>query len=125
MTSGKFREKITFQRRGSDGQTTPSDATDEFGNPIDDYGNSEGEFEDFLTVWGDVMERLGGEKVRAGLVQSEQLATIRVRRSTATLGITEADRIIARGQPWNIRSIAEVGNAKRTLDFLCEGGVAT
>ena len=110
MTAGKLRDRVTFQRN------TTSD---------DGYGNTVNGWADHLTVWADVLERLGGEKVKAGLVEASRMATIRVRRSTDTLDITEADRISARGTIWNIRSIAAVGRDNALLECLVEAGVAT
>jgi len=110
MSAGKLRDRVTFQRN-----TT---GADQYGNVVDGW-------EDILTVWGDVLERLGGEKIRAGVPQAEHMATIRVRKSLDAVTVTEADRISARGQTWNIRSIAEVGRKGELLEILCEAGVAT
>ena len=110
MGSGSLRDRITVQRL--------VDGADDYGNTVDAWA-------DHLTVWADVMERLGGEKMRAGVPQSERMATIRFRRSTAAAGVTEADRIVCRGQVWNIRSIAAVGNKNAMLEAACEAGVAT
>jgi len=109
VDAGKMRERVTFQRQGA----------------IDDgYGNTRGDWADHLTVWADVLERLGGEKIASGAVEASRLATIRVRRSSQSMGVTEADRVLARGIPWNIRSIAAVGRKDELLEVLCEAGVA-
>ena len=112
--SAKLRERITFERQ--------SDETD-------DYGNVLGEFAPISGLEGipaDVREVPGKEVVASGAVQSTRMATIRVRYSAATAGVTAADRIIARGETWNIRSgPVQVDRAPRILEFLCEAGVAT
>ena len=78
-----------------------------------------------MKVWADIRETLGKEKVDAGRVEASNTATLRIRSWTATRALTEADRVIARGKAWNIRSIAPVGNVNTALDLLCEQGVAT
>lgn len=110
IDAGRLRERITVQRlvTGSDG-----------------YGNERTGWADLLSCWADVRETLGKERVEAGRVEAANTATIRIRASTASRGITAADKIIARGQPWNIRSIVPVGNDNAMLDILCERGVAT
>lgn len=110
MAAGKLRERVTFQRRAIGG---------------DGYGNERADWTDLFTVWGDMLERLGGEKIAAGQIESSRMTTIRVYASAATGALTEADRIMARGQPWNIRSIAAVGRKGELLEMLCEAGVAT
>lgn len=125
-SAGKLRERVTFQRKTSPDRTTPSDQTDPFGNPIDGFGNSTGEFADHLTVWADIRETTGKEMVASGAVESTRTATIRVRYSQATEGIVAADRLVARGAIWNIRSgPVRIGRKAVVLEFLCEAGVAT
>lgn len=109
MSAGKLRERVTFQR------ATSGD---------DGYGNVVTGWADHLTVWADVRETVGKERVDAGRVEASSTATVRVRASSATRGLTEADRIVARGDTWNIRSVAPVGNDRAMLDILCERGVA-
>jgi len=110
MRAGNLRDRVTFQRQigGDDG-----------------YGNTVIGWADHLTVWADVRATLGKEKVDAGRVESSNTATIRIRASSDSRALTEADRVIARGQAWNIRSIVPVGNDRTALDLLCERGVAT
>lgn len=110
MTAGSLRDRVTFQR------ATSGD---------DGYGNAITAWADHLTVWSNVRETLGKERVDAGRVEASRTATIRVRQSSDTLGLTEADRVTVRGQAWNIRSIAAVGNDGAMLDILVEAGVAT
>ncbi|MDO6587333.1 phage head closure protein [Salipiger sp. 1_MG-2023] len=126
IQAGNFRERITFQRKTSAGQTTPSDLTDPWGNPLDGAGNSTGEFGDLFSEWADIREVPGKERVAAGKVESTRLATIRVREHAGTAGVTAADRLIARGAIWNIRSgPVQIDRAARVLEFTCETGVAT
>lgn len=110
MRSGQLRERITIQRQTE---------------TVDEYGNVTGAWVDHLTVWADIRETPGKEKVEAGRVEASRTATIRVRRSSQTAAITEADRVQARGVAWNIRSIAQVDRAGAMLEFLAETGVAS
>ena len=121
----RLSEKITFQRKASPDQIAPDDGTDPFGNPIDGYGNSTGEFADHLTVWADFNEETGGEKLAAGVLESTARAVVKVRYWKSTAEIVSADRIVARGRVWNIRSIIHFGKTKRFIEFVCESGVAT
>lgn len=90
----------------------------------DGYGNDEGEFEPLFAVWGSVRETTGKERVAAGSVENVRTATIRIRRSAQTSGLTEADQAIARGETWNIRGIAHADEKGAMLDLLVEAGVA-
>lgn len=109
--AGDLRDLATIQRRQSG---------------TDDYGNvTTGGWAELYTVWADVMERPGGERIAAGALESTRMATIRVRRSSQSLAVTAADRIVVRGLVWNIRAIAEVGRARDLIEFTCENGVAT
>ncbi len=111
VRASDLRDLITFQRQ-----------TDE----EDGYGNVKGAFADLLCVRADMRETPGREAVASGVVESTRTATIRVRYSSATACITPADRVIARGAIWNIRSgPVRIGHRAELLEFLCETGVAT
>ena len=109
MKAGDLRDRITIQRA--------TNADDGFGNTISGWG-------DLLTVWANIRETPGKEVVAAGRIEASRTATIRVRASSQSRGVTAADRIIARGQIWNIRSVAAVGDGRELIEFLCEAGVA-
>ncbi|WP_338016370.1 phage head closure protein [Rhodovulum sulfidophilum] len=106
----RFRDRITIQRQGAED---------------DGHGNVVSEFEDLLSLWADMREATGKEKISSGVVEASRMATIRIRFSSAARGITAADRVVARGQTWNIRSIARIGRVGEILEMLCETGVAT
>jgi SPP1 family predicted phage head-tail adaptor len=107
--AGHLRDRVTFERlvAGADG-----------------YGNTVNAWADLLTVWADILEAPGREAIAAGRLESSRAATMRVRRSTATLAITSADRVQARGRVWNIRSIGDVGRDRAMLEMVIEAGVA-
>ena len=116
MRAGQLRERITFQRL--------TEGTDIYGNVHEDWADIETAPGAPLTVWADIRETLGKERVDAGLVEASNTATIRIRASNATRALTAADRVMARGVAWNIRSVVPVGNNGAMLDLLCEKGVA-
>lgn len=110
MDAGKLDQRITFQRA-----TTGEDG---FGNTITGWT-------DLITVWANVRETPGKEIVAAGRIEASRTATIRVRASSQSRAVTAADRVIARGQIWNIRSVPAVGDGREMIEFLVEAGVAT
>ncbi|KZY05266.1 MULTISPECIES: phage head closure protein [unclassified Sulfitobacter] len=107
--AGRLRHRVTFNRQGEE---------------IDDYGNVVGEFAPLFTVWGNVRETTGKERVEAGAVENVRTATIRIRTSPQANGLTEADQAVARGETWNIRGIAHADDKGAMLDILVESGVA-
>jgi SPP1 family predicted phage head-tail adaptor len=110
MTAGKMRDRVAFERQ--------SEGTDEYGNPAQDWAA-------LFTVWADVLETRGKEKVASGTVEASNTATVRIRTSTQARTITEADRATFRGHVWNIRSVIDLGRDRALLELLCERGVAT
>lgn len=117
MEPGRLRDRITFQRltHGDDG----------YGNAVTGWADIARPSGGALTVWADMRETPGKERVEAGRVEASRTATIRIRASSEVAGVTEADRVMARGEAWNIRGIAPVGNDRAMLDLLVEAGVAT
>lgn len=109
MRAGKLRHRVQFLRQPFEG---------------DGHGNVEGEFAPLFTVWGNVRETTGKERVAAGAVENVRTATIRIRVSSEVRGLTEADQAIARGETWNIRGIANADDKDEMLDLLVEAGVA-
>lgn len=105
-----LRELVTVQRASS----------------IDDgFGNVIGDWENLTTLWAAISETVGGEAISAGRIEAKKTAAVVVRASAASRSITTADRIIARGQAWNIRSVLPIDDGRYAIKFLCEEGVAT
>lgn len=129
MQAGKLRDRVTFQRRGAGAVPGESSGdTDEFGNSIpgsDEFGNVDAPFEDLFTVWADMLEHTGKERLAAGRIEATRTATIRVRRTVRTKTITASDRLLARGAAWNILSAIAIGRDNAMIEFLCETGGAT
>lgn len=109
MRAGQLRHRVAFNRQAID---------------PDEYGNVSGEFEPLFTVWGNVRETTGKERVVAGSVENNRTATIRIRGSAQARGLTEADQAVARGETWNIRGIANADDKGAMLDILVEAGGA-
>ena len=70
-----------------------------------------------------MVERSGREALRSGEVKSSRMATLTLRKSADTSGLTEGDRVTARGATWNIRSISQVDRAGAWLEMVIEGPV--
>ncbi|SLN36604.1 Phage head-tail joining protein [Aquimixticola soesokkakensis] len=110
MTAGRMRDRVAFERQ--------SKGEDEYGNPAQDWAP-------MFTVWADVLETRGREKVAAGVIEASNTATVRIRTSTQARTIAAADRAIFRGAAWNIISPPiELGRDRSLLELLCERGVA-
>lgn len=111
MDAGKLDTLITVRRAsmGDDG----------YGNTITGWADLPGG-----KLWASMRETPGKEAVAAGRIEASRTATIRVRASSLSRTITEKDRVQARGQTWNIRSVAAVGDGRELIEFLCEAGVA-
>lgn len=109
MRPGNLRDRVTICRAAH--------APDEYGNTVESWS-------ELVTVSADVLESPGREAIAAGRIEAQRSATIRMRRSPATLAVTEADRLVCRGRQWNIRSIGAVGRDNMMLEFVCEVGVA-
>jgi len=107
--AGSLRERVTFQR------ATAGD---------DGYGNTITGWADHLTVWANIRETLGKERVEAGRIEAANTATVRIRASSDSRALMAEDRVTMRGETWNIRSIVQVGNDRAMLDILCEREVA-
>jgi len=107
--SGLLRDRVTFQRMAS---TT------------DDYGNTTGAWADHAYRHADLRERLGKEAIEGGALQDVAAATMRVRSDAVTQAITAADRVIARGITWAIRSISQVDAKGEMLEMMLEKGIA-
>lgn len=112
MRAGQLRDRVAFKRAGA--------GEDALGHPT-------GAATPLFTVWGNVRETTGKERLAAGTVTSHRVATIRIRNSSqARTLVTETDTAVVRGDTWNIRSIAQADNAGVMLDLLVDtGGVLT
>ncbi len=105
----RLRHRVTFNR-----QTQVDDG----------YGNVTGEFEPLFTVWGNVREMPGKERVEAGSVEGIITCTIRIRDSAQARTITAADQAEARGKVWNLETPTFVNDNGAFLDIKGTSGGA-
>lgn len=73
------------------------------------------------TVWAEVFPGGGGEGERDGAVNATALYVFQIRNRT---DLSELDRIIWNGEPYNIRRIARRGGREMYLTIEAERGVA-
>ncbi|SOC11438.1 SPP1 family predicted phage head-tail adaptor [Rhodobacter sp. JA431] len=73
-----------------------------------------------MKLWADVQETPGKERVAAGRIEASRTAMVTVRATPSARAITAANRVIARGQVWNIRSVSAVGDGRGLIEMLCE-----
>ena len=112
MTAGQLRDRIQIQSATS--------GDDGYGNVITGWADLPGG-----RLWANVRETPGKEMLSAGRLESSRTATIRVRASSLSRSISAADRVIARGLAWNIRSVSAVGDGRELLELLCEASATT
>jgi head-tail adaptor len=105
----RLRHRVQFKRRS---------------DSVDEYGNVKGDFEDLFSVWGNVRETTGKERVDSGSVATIRTATIRVRKSIQTQGLTGADQAVSRGETWNLSAPSNVLDNDAFLDILATAGGA-
>jgi SPP1 family predicted phage head-tail adaptor len=110
MDAGRLNHRAQFLRKAVD-------ATDEYGNPMQEYAP-------MFTVWANVRETTGKERVAAGSIENLRTATIRIRSSSETRGLTEGDQVQARGKTWDILGIANADDKGVMLDLLVQAGGA-
>lgn len=88
--AGRRKERLRFQRRG-----------------LDDNGDiGAGAFEDIFGRWGRVVARTRGEAVVAQRIQGIQPIEVTLLADSATRQITNAWRLIWKGQTYNITAVA-------------------
>jgi SPP1 family predicted phage head-tail adaptor len=74
------------------------------------------------TVWAKVTPRVGKESMGEGRMNATLTATFTVRYRS---DVTELDRILWRGEAWNIRRILRKSGRNLWLDIDAERGVAS
>lgn len=110
--SGKMRQRIAFEQRG----TAP-----------DAYGNVDGEWVPQFVVWAQVIPRKGGEHVLASRLAGVQVYTIFVRYSqdAASVDVSWRARNVHTGEIYNLRSTDNPDQKHKYVEFLATSGDAT
>ncbi|GGL91662.1 hypothetical protein GCM10011534_12270 [Pseudooceanicola nanhaiensis] len=108
MRSEHLRDRVTFVGV-MPGAGEPQ--TDEYGNEMPAQAGD-------LTVWANVRETLGKEKLEVGRLEDQRTATIRVRASSDSRRINSGHRAQARGDEWDVKSVAAVGDGRQWIDIL-------
>lgn len=105
---GQADQRVTFQRFAA--------ASDGIGGQVQAWSD----LINAPTVWAKVTPRLGREGTDAGRMSATSIATFTVRYRA---DVTEIDRIIWRGEPWNIRRVMRRSERVQWLDIDAERGV--
>lgn len=103
MKSGRMRHRAVFQRQVE---------------RIDDYGNTAQEWGNVLTVWSNLKETTGKERVTSGSIENDRTATLRLRSNTQSRALTEADRVVVRDAVWRVLGVANSDDKGAYLDML-------
>ena len=110
MAAGKYLDRIVVRR--------PAVTDDGFSAEVPSTPS------DILTVWADMLETTGRERIAAGGIGAVRKATIRVRQTPDTLAIEPTDLIFARGAVWSIDGFARIGRRSDILEITCTTGQA-
>ena len=103
---GDFRHKVSLQRKDivSDG-----------------VGGSTVAWTEYATPWTKITPKTGGEKVYLNRLNASGLSTVVMRYRS---DISESDKLVYRGNEFQIRSIINVEERDRYTELTIERGVA-
>jgi head-tail adaptor len=104
LAAGQRNQRVTFQRNAGSDDALGGEGPEEW-NPL-------------FSAWAQVRFGTSAERRAAAGEQAVQAGTIRVLASTAALGVTVRDRVIARGLTWDVTGIAPIGGpAAQEIEF--------
>lgn len=106
---GQADQRVTLQRF--------AETADGIGGTTQAWAN----FAATPSVWAKVTPRVGKEGMEEGRMNASLMATFTIRYRS---DVTELDRIIWRGEAWNIRRIMRKSGRNLWLDVDAERGVA-
>lgn len=111
--AGAFRERAAFERQTDAGT-------------LDAYGNAQAPaWAPLVTLWADLRETPGRERIAAGRIEAPATATLRLRASGQARAIGAADRVTVRGAIWAITGAGiDPEGRGRLLEFPLERGGA-
>jgi len=108
IRAGRYRKRVAFERPDS----TP-----------DAYGNvRSGTWLALFTVWGNLVETSGRERIASGALAAPMGARLFVRSSSLTTTLNEADSAMIDGVRWNIRSITNPDGRNIEIEMVVERG---
>lgn len=107
----QLRERVTFERLNAQAP--------------DAYGNVSSGWKPFAKRYANLRERTGKEAVEGGALSDVGIATMYCRSDTVMRSVTAADRVVARGITWAIKSVAQVDAKNTMIEFSLEKGVAS
>lgn len=118
--AGRYRDRVALERKAApDGASADENGLDRYGNPVST------EWSEVFTLWGNLREATGKERLAAGRLEAPATATLRVRRSENALLITAEDRVRARGHVWAITAAPiDPDGRRQDLEFTLERGGA-
>ena len=111
MNIGRLRKRVSFQRVDT--------TTDALGNVTANTWST------FLTVSGEFTPMRMVERDEAGRMEASVRGKLRVRSTTDTRAVTEANRVNIGGEPYQIRGIVNPDQRRCYLEMSVERGVAT
>lgn len=110
MRAGRMRARCRFERRvlGDDG----------IGNVVTNN------WIEIVAIRGEFRPERATEAESAGRPEARVAGKLMIRSADATRAITEADRVVINGVPFQIRGIIDPDQRRRRLEFSVERGVA-
>ncbi|WP_335946104.1 head-tail adaptor protein [Salipiger bermudensis] len=113
MAGGRLSDRITVQRKVK-GTVRP-------GVVAERWADLELEAGVPVQLWADFAEQPGGESLVAGRDEAVRLAKVLINDGPSARQITAADRLVARGAVWKIRSTpARSRERANVLEMSCE-----
>lgn len=110
MKAGRLRRRCEFQR------SVPM---------VSPIGESMNGWTTAIERWGDLKLEFGSESVKAGRLESEVPGVLTIRWSQAAAEIDASWRVVVDGTPYQVRSVSDPDQRRRSLDFVVQSGVAT
>ncbi len=110
MRPGNLDQRVTFQ--------AVTRVADNMGGATETWGN----VPSVPTVWANVVPLKGREMAEADRVAAKLMVRVTVRHRT---DIAEDDRLLWKGEAYNIRTIKRAGSRVQYLELEAERGAAT
>lgn len=86
----------------------------------DGAGGSTSVWQDYTTVWAQLMPDRAREKIQQGRIADNQSGVLRVRSSTTTRAIDDTYRVVLDGVTFNVRSHTNPDQVNDMIELLIE-----